>query len=723
MLKNNRGITLIALIIILVVLTILSVVTINVTQGNKVIDKTEDILYDYEDLQVAEKIKLEYMKQKELGNIETVKDKNKLLEQITGNDWCKFASLSEDGNYISIESKKGRRYKLYINSGNVSTNKDESEIIIDTSKSSITIKAKPENSYINIESMNTGRTAYGTGEVTLEDYKGSHITYTVSCEGYQSQTNTMVLGQNDSTINVNLEILKYTVKIFVEDSEAIVTIYDSSGNELQIGKGSQEITVSYGDTISYTVSKEGYNDINGRVENITENKQVSNIRLEKKKYTVKLNVLDINGEILTGVIRKVNGTTITDSGILIEHGTQIAYSAEKEGYNTKQGVEMITSDKEITITLKKPCTIIINATPSDATIKINGTTRNSITLEEGDKLSYSVEKSGYESVTKENITVTKGETINITLKKIWVVTIKPTPSDATVKINGKTTKQLTVYDGDTISYSVEKTGYAPQSGSKTINETTTMSITLKIYTYAVTINPTPSDATVTIKKSDGTQLASGTGTQSATVDYGTNITYTVSKSLYTSKSGNINSISSNQTLNISLDRTYLAFTTNKIYFTSNSNSTYSGILNGGSATASYKGSGSKTVDMGTFTIDANTIANALPSGDTSIDSNGGIRISKVTLHFKFQASGGGAYSNNILTTIYTGSTTKMNQATHKRDGSNTVNVSYALTNITRNDLKNGYKVHLKDEIKSAYIQASGKVSSMYITIEGTKPET
>lgn len=387
-----------------------------------------------------------------------------------------------------------------------------------------------------------------------------------------------------------------------------------------------------------------------------------------------------------------------------------------------QDVEIISADP-INVTLKKPCTITINPTPSDATVVINGTTRDTITVEEGDKISYSVEKSGYETKAENDMVITKDETLNITLNKVWVVTINPTPSDAVVKINGKITKQLTVYDGDTISYSVEKTGYDMQSDTITINQDVTIPIVLKVSTFNITINPTPSDATVTIKKSDGTQLTSGTGTQSVTVDYGTNITYAVSKSLYTSKSGNINSVSSNQTLNISLDRTYLAFTTNNIYFTSNSNSTYSGILNGGSATASYKGAGSKTVDMGTFTIDANTIAKALPSGDTSIDSNGGIRISKVTLHFKFQASGGGSYSNNILTTIYTGSTTKMNQATHKRDRSNTVNVSYALTNITRNDLKNGYKVHLKDEIKSVYIRASGKVSSMYITIEGTKPET
>lgn len=546
MLKNNKGITLIALIITLVVLMILTAVGIKAAQGNRVIDKTKDILYDYEDLQIAEKIKLEYLKQKELGNIETIEDKNKLLQIITGNDWCKFASLSDDGEYISIESKRGRLYKLYLSNGSVSTIKDEQEIVIDTQKCKITIKATPEDAYITILSKNTGNAAYGNGEVTLEDYRSSHITYTISREGYISQTNTIILA-GDDTLNINLEIKKYNVKISAEDSEAMIFLYDSSGNELKNGNGSQEIIVNHGDTISYTVSKDGYNDVNGKIENITENKEISNIKLEKKKYTIVFNVFDINGNAISDTVNKINGIVVTDSNpVTVEHGTKISYSVEKDGYNTVivQDVEIISSDP-INVTLKKPCTITINPTPSDATVVINGITRNTITVEEGDKISYSVEKSGYETKAENDMVITKDETFNITLNKVWVVTINPTPSDAVVKINGKTTKQLTVYDGDTISYSVEKTGYEPQSGTKTINETTTMSFTLKIYTYAVTINPTLNDKTngsdeiaVKITKDNGEVLLDGKGSGRIEVDYGTKIKWEVSKAHYTSNEKN-----------------------------------------------------------------------------------------------------------------------------------------------------------------------------------------
>lgn len=141
MLKNNKGITLIALIITIVVLIIMAAVGIKAAQGNRVIDKTEEILYDYEDIQIAEKIRLEYMKQKEIGDIETLEGKNELLYKITGNDWCKLATLSDDGQYISIESKRGRLYKLYLSDGRVTTMKDGDEIYVDTQK--CTINANP----------------------------------------------------------------------------------------------------------------------------------------------------------------------------------------------------------------------------------------------------------------------------------------------------------------------------------------------------------------------------------------------------------------------------------------------------------------------------------------------------------------------------------------------------------------------------------------------------
>lgn len=61
--------------------------------------------------------------------------------------------------------------------------------------------------------------------------------------------------------------------------------------------------------------------------------------------------------------------------------------------------------------------------------------------------------------------------------------VTPTPSDATVKLDGDTVKSKRVNVGETVSYEVPKTGYVTQSGTintsvsdagKTVNKNVTL---------------------------------------------------------------------------------------------------------------------------------------------------------------------------------------------------------------------------------------------------------
>ena len=51
----------------------------------------------------------------------------------------------------------------------------------------------------------------------------------------------------------------------------------------------------------------------------------------------------------------------------------------------------------------------------------------------------------------------------------YTYTINPTPADATVVINGSTTKSIRAAKGHTVTWSVSKTGYVTQSGSDVIS--------------------------------------------------------------------------------------------------------------------------------------------------------------------------------------------------------------------------------------------------------------
>jgi hypothetical protein len=440
MLKNNKGITLIALIITLVVLIILTAVGIKAAQGNKLIDKTENVLYDYEDLQIAEKIKLEYLKLKELGNIEPLD----LIGKIKGNDWCKVAALSNNKNSIYIESKRGRFYKLDLSNGSVSTNINNENINTDTTQYKLTIKAS--NAYITIKSTNNTACGNDIGEgVTLNDYANSSITYTISRDGYISQTNTIILTE-DKTLYINLDIKTYNVKISSEDSEAMIIIYNSVGNELKKGNGLQETIVNHGDTISYKVSKDGYNDNVGTIKNITKNEERSNLKITKKQYKIVFNVHDINGNVISDTVNKINGIVVTDSiPVTVEHGTKISYSVEKDGYTTVavQDVEIISADP-INVTIGKPCTITVNPKLNDKTngsdeiavkitkdngeVLLDGKGNVKITVDFGTKIKWEVSKAHYTSNEnnkgKGSATITSDLTIDACIERTRITYTK-----------------------------------------------------------------------------------------------------------------------------------------------------------------------------------------------------------------------------------------------------------------------------------------------------------
>lgn len=62
---------------------------------------------------------------------------------------------------------------------------------------------------------------------------------------------------------------------------------------------------------------------------------------------------------------------------------------------------------------------------------------------------------------------------------MYTLTINPTPSDATVKINNVAQKSITVESGTNVTWEVSKTGYTTQTGNKVVNANETMAITLE----------------------------------------------------------------------------------------------------------------------------------------------------------------------------------------------------------------------------------------------------
>lgn len=290
-------------------------------------------------------------------------------------------------------------------------------------------------------------------------------------------------------------------------------------------------------------------------------------------------------------------------------------------------------------------------------------------------MSESYKDSGIETIYIKN--PNKIKEYNLVLGK-YAFTIMPTPSNATVTINGENRTTISAGKGEEIKWSVELEGYNGKSGTYIVEDDNTINVSLDKKIYTVTINPTPSDATVIIN---------GENRQSIEVEHGTTISYSVSREGYHSQEGTKN-ITDNTTLQISLKEiVYVPFSKTG-YISSVSNSSYSGLINGGETTIkhaiSYNGT---NIDMGDFTINTASFTD-IPSDAT---------VSKVTVYYSYKQSRSSTslYVNRVRISIYAGNTEKMAEYGTDTVANSYVTGKHELTNISRQELNQKYKNPLK----------------------------
>ena len=355
------------------------------------------------------------------------------------------------------------------------------------------------------------------------DWYGVPYTWNVSAPHYVSQSGSGIITGNE-TINVNLALEKHTFTIVPTPADATVIIN---------GVERTTITADYGTAISWSVSKTGYvTQSNAFV--LTENSTLPiSLVLEQHTFTIVPTPADA-----TVIINGVERTTIT-----ADYGTTINWSVIKAHYTTQTGSLTLTSDSTLPISLVlEQHTFAIVPTPADATITINGQTRSSITADYGTTITWSVSKEHY--VTQSNTTTLTADTtlpVSLVLEQ-HTFAIVPTPADATITINGQTRSSITADYGTTINWSVSKAHYTTQSGTLTLTGNSTINVNLVIDQHTFTITPTPADAIVVIN---------GVQRSTITADYGTTITWSVSKEHYVTQS-NTTTLTADTTLPVNL---------------------------------------------------------------------------------------------------------------------------------------------------------------------------
>lgn len=124
------------------------------------------------------------------------------------------------------------------------------------------ISAIPDDSLIVLQKGDTVL-ATGTGYVSKLIDEGTEVTWSVSKDGYYSQTGTeIVTGPLSKSIEL-VQKREYTFTVSPTPTDALVSIKNKDGETLVSGIGQQSVTVNDLTELSYTVSKLEYYDKTG----------------------------------------------------------------------------------------------------------------------------------------------------------------------------------------------------------------------------------------------------------------------------------------------------------------------------------------------------------------------------------------------------------------------------------------------------------------------------
>lgn len=160
---------------------------------------------------------------------------------------------------------------------------------------------------------------------------------------------------------------------------------------------------------------------------------------------------------------------------------------------------------------------------------------NGICVPSGTTVTYSVSKNGYDTISSSfKVVEDKALLVNIP-QSMYTFTIVPNPSTATVTLQASGYTQqgnsITVHSGTSVKWTVSEANYATQTDTVVVNSTYSLPVTLNAIP-TLTINPTPSDATVTLTASGYTQQGNKIQAPQGTV-----ISWSVTKSGYITQSG------------------------------------------------------------------------------------------------------------------------------------------------------------------------------------------
>lgn len=231
----------------------------------------------------------------------------------------------------------------------------------------------------------------------------------------------------------------YTITVIPTPSNAIVYIDGVQRTSLEVIEGTE---------VSVEVTAVGYEPYRNRfVINRDTTITPKLVKIPEETATLTINTVP------EGCTVKIDG--LVRNSITVAKGTSVLWEVSKEGYSTKGGREEVNDTHSITVTLDAVApdkvTFTINViSPTNAVVTINGNKTNSVVVDKGSEVSWSVE-APYCTPQSGTQIVNENTTKNITLlseKVTLTVEVNPMPGAPSLKpvvtLNGTVGNSITV---------------------------------------------------------------------------------------------------------------------------------------------------------------------------------------------------------------------------------------------------------------------------------------
>ena len=303
----------------------------------------------------------------------------------------------------------------------------------------------------------------------------------------------------------------YKVTVVTNPSTAQATINGFPGKERTLVSGSD---------VTIVAKLDGYYDKTETIENLSKDTTVNIAFTEEDKLPryFAINVTTVPANALC----KINGE-VTKSANLKE-GSTCSIEVTADGYISYRTSFVVTSDRNLTVSLNKvpvdDIIITVNPTPSDAIVTIDGVQGNTRIVKVGNH-TIKVTKSGFVTYNLQQY-FSKDTTLTPELK--IAISVKSTPTDASISIDGRNVSSAEVYPGEH-TIIVSKSGYKTYSITRefTISETVNVTLEQEVSTARLTVTATPTPNVITL---DGEQISS------KVVPIGTRVNIVVTKEGY-----------------------------------------------------------------------------------------------------------------------------------------------------------------------------------------------